>query len=116
MVTAAAPRKIQRYCLYWAQLDPTQGSDIAKTRPVIVVSPDAMNKRMETVVVCPLTSQLHPRWASRVPCECDGRPGEIAIDQIRTVSKQRLQKTIGKVDAEVALQVREAIALLYATA
>jgi mRNA interferase MazF len=114
---AASPGlKIQRYHLYWVNLDPTRGSEIAETRPALVVSPDAMNKRIETVVICPLTSQLHPSWASRVQCQCAGQAGEIAIDQIRTVSRQRLQKHIGKIDAETAAQVREAIGLLYATA
>jgi mRNA interferase MazF len=110
------PLNLQRYHLYWAHLDPTQGSEIAKTRPVLVVSPDAMNKRLETVVICPLTSQLHPTWASRVQCECAGQPGEIAVDQIRTVSRHRLQKHIGKIDAATAALVREVIVLLYATA
>ena len=107
---------IQRYHLYWANLDPTQGSEIAKTRPVLVVSPDAMNKRVETVVVCPLTSQIHPHWASRVQCQAMDKPSEIAVDQIRTVSRHRLHQHIGKIDAATAVQVREAIALLYATA
>lgn len=110
-----AKLNIQRYHLYWANLDPTQGSEIAKTRPVLVVSPEAMNQRIETVVICPLTSQLHPTWASRVPCQCAGKPSEIAVDQIRTVSKHRLQKHIGKIDAPSAALVREVITLLYAT-
>lgn len=115
--SAASPRlKIQRYHLYWVNLDPVQGSEIAKTRPALVVSPDAMNRRIETVVICPLTSQLHSSWASRVQCECAGQPAEIAVDQIRTVAKHRLQKHIGKIDTETAAQVREAIGLLYATA
>ena len=108
--------KIQRYHLYWVTLDPSQGSEIAKTRPALVVSPDAMNKRLETVVICPLTSQLHPSWASRVQCECAGQPGEIAVDQIRTVSRNRLRQSIGKISAETAAEVRAVIALLYATA
>ena len=108
--------KIQRYHLYWVIFDPTQGSEIAKTRPAIVVSPDAMNKRIDTVVVCPLTSQLHPAWASRVQCDCAGRASEIAVDQIRTVSKSRLQQHIGKIDLQTAQQLREVITLLYATA
>ena len=114
--SASHAPKIQRYHLYWVNLDPTHGSEIAKTRAALVVSPDAMNKRIETVVICPLTSQLHPSWASRVQCECAGQPGEIAVDQIRTVSKHRLQKHIGKIDSETAAQVREAIGLLYARA
>ena len=107
---------IQRYHLYWANLDPTQGSEINKTRPVLVVSPDAMNKRLDTVVICPLTSQLHPTWASRVACDCAGKPSEVAIDQIRTVSKSRLLQEIGHIDTQAAEQVREVIALLYASA
>jgi mRNA interferase MazF len=75
-----------------------------------------MNKRIQTVVICPLTSQLHPAWASRVQCVCAGQAGEIAIDQIRTITKARLQKHIGKIDTETAAQVRAAISLLYATA
>ncbi len=115
MVKQAKALKIQRYNLYWVSFDPTQGSEIAKTRPAIVVSPDAMNKRIDTVVVCPLTSQLHPAWASRVQCECAGRPSEIAVDQIRTVSKSRLKQYIGKIDLQTANQLREVIALLYTT-
>ena len=113
---AGSVLKIQRYHLYWVTLDPAQGSETAKTRLALVVSPDAMNKRLETVVICPLTSQLHPLWASRVQCECAGQPGEIAIDQIRTVSRHRLQRHIGKIGADTAALVRESIALLYATA
>ena len=107
--------RIARYGLYWAQLDPTCGSEIAKTRPVVVVSPDEMNRRLETVVVCPLTSQLHPQWASRVHCSCDGIASEIAVDQIRTVSKSRLMRSLGKIEAAAAQELRQTIALLYAT-
>jgi len=105
--------KIARYGLYWAQLDPTRGSEIAKTRPVVVVSPDEMNRRLETVVICPLTSQLHPHWASRVACICAGTSSEIAVDQIRTVSKSRLTEPLGRLDNATAQAVRQAIALLY---
>lgn len=105
---------LRRYGLYWADLDPTRGSEIAKTRPVLVVSPDAMNQRVDTVVVCPLTSQLHPQWASRVACDCDGRPSEVAVDQIRTISKSRLGDSLGKLDAVTAAEVRAVIRLLYA--
>ncbi|MDP2681158.1 MAG: type II toxin-antitoxin system PemK/MazF family toxin [Rhodoferax sp.] len=95
-------------------MDPTRGSEIVKTRPVLVVSPDAMNQRVESVVVCPLTSQLHPLWASRVACDCDGLPSEVAVDQICTISKSRLGKTLGKLDAATAAEVRAVIRLLYA--
>lgn len=105
--------RISRYGLYWAQLDPTRGSEIAKTRPVVVVSPDEMNRRLATVVVCPLTSQLHPHWASRVQCTCDGMPSEIAVDRIRTVSKSRLKGNLGRIDDATAQELRLVIAQLY---
>ena len=111
----ARPLKVQRYAIYWAALDPARGSEIAKTRPVVVVSPDAMNLRVETVVVCPLTSQLHPHWASRVACVCAGTPSEIAVDQIRTLSKSRLTRLIDKIDQQTAAEVRGVIRLLYAS-
>jgi mRNA interferase MazF len=115
-MASRAARSIKRYHLYWADLDPTQGSEIAKTRPVVVISPDAMNQRVDTVVVCPLTSQLHTLWASRVQCFCDGRPSEIAVDQIRTISKSRLSGALGKLNADTAQELREVVALLYASA
>ncbi len=114
-VTRRATPKVSRYGLYWAQLDPTRGSEIAKTRPVVVVSPDEMNHRLETVVVCPLTSQLHPHWASRVACLCDGIASEIAVDQIRTVGKSRLTRSLGKIEVAAAQELRQVIALLYAS-
>ena len=112
--TPAKPLRIQRYAIYWAELDPVRGREVAKTRPVLVVSPDAMNQRVETVVACPLTSQLHPHWASRVACTCAGRPSEIAVDQIRTLSKSRLTSLIAKIDSLTAAEVRGVIRLLYA--
>ena len=106
--------KVLRYGLYWADLDPVRGSEIAKTRPVLMVSPDAMNQHIETVVVCPLTSQLHPQWASRIACDCAGQASDVAVDQIRTISKDRLGKSLGKIDALTAAEVRAVIRLLYA--
>ena len=108
------PFKVHRYAIYWAELDPVRGSEIAKTRPVLVISPDAMNLRVETVVVCPLTSQLHPHWASRVACLCAGTASEIAVDQIRTLSKSRLTQRLDQIDSQTAAEVRRVIRLLYA--
>ena len=106
--------KITRYGIYWTDLDPTRGSEIAKLRPVVVVSPDAMNKYLETVVGCPLTSQLHPTWRSRIQISCNGRPAEIAVDQIRTLSKSRLTRKLDQLSNESATHLRQLIAELYA--
>ena len=66
-------RLVDRYAIYLADLDPTRGREIAKTRPVVVVSLDEMNRHLDTVVVCPLTTKLHPRWRSRLQVICAGR-------------------------------------------
>ena len=80
----------KRYGIYRADLNPTRGSEINKVRPV-GVSLDVLNEAVETVVICPLTTKLHPRWRSRLQIKCQGKSAEIAIDQIRTISKSRLK-------------------------
>src|SRR6185503_12498435 len=57
---------MRRYEVRWTSLDPTTGADMAKTRPVVIISLDVLNERLQTVVVCPLTTQLHPAWRSRI--------------------------------------------------
>jgi len=104
---------ISRYEVYLANLDPTIGSEIRKTRPVVLVSDDAMNKALETVVVCPLTSKLHPAWRSRIQIQCAGKPAEIAVDQIRTISKRRLIKKLDKLVSQDATLLRQLITEMY---
>ena len=65
----------ERYGIYLPALDPTVGREIAKTRPVVVVSLDVLNRVLDTVVVCPLTTKLHPGWRSRLPVRCAGKNG-----------------------------------------
>jgi mRNA interferase MazF len=106
-------REVERYGVYLADLDPTRGSEIAKTRPVVVVSQDAMNRNLDTVVVCPLTSRLHPRWRSRIQFTCAGRKAEIAVDQIRAISKERVKKRVDRLDASLAALLRHTIVQMY---
>ena len=73
--------EVSRYVIYLADLNPTRGAEIAKMRPVIVVSRDEMNRNLDTIVVCPLTTKLRPRWRSRIPVTCVRRKAEIAVDQ-----------------------------------
>ena len=79
---------IKRYEIHLANLDPSLGSEIRKTRRIVVVSDDLMNKTPPTVVACPLTTKLHPGWRSRIQTICDGTPAEIAVDQIRTTQDE----------------------------
>ncbi len=73
----------ERYDIFFANLNPTIGSEIKKNRPVVIVSHDDMNKYLETIVICPLTSKLHPLWKTRLQVSCNKQPAEIAVDQIR---------------------------------
>lgn len=106
-------REVERYAIYLANLDPVRGSEIAKTRPVVVVSHDAMNRHLDTVVVCPLTTTIHPGWRSRVQCRCAGRKAEIAVDQIRAISKVRLGKRLDQLSPASSSQVRALIVEMY---
>ena len=106
-------RAVGRYGVYLADLDPTRGREIAKTRPAVVISHDDMNRFLDTVVVCPLTSKLHPRWRSRVRTMCAGRKAEIAVDQIRTISKERLGRRLDELEPATAAQLRRLITEMY---
>ena len=107
---AAFPK---RYAIYFADLNPTVGAEIRKVRPVVVVSQNDMNQFLNTVVVCPLTSALHPQWRSRLQIQCAGRKAEIAVDQIRTISKQRLRDRIDRLSADAAAHLRRLITEMY---
>jgi len=104
---------MKRYDIVWAELDPARGSEIAKTRPVVVVSLDVLNEALATVTVCPLTSQLHPAWRSRVQIRCAGKPAEIAVDQIRTISKQRLGRKLDALSENDSSALRRVITEMY---
>ena len=103
-----------RYAIYIADLNPAVGSEIRKTRPVVVVSRDEMNRYLETVVICPLTSSLHPSWRGRLQVQCAGQDAEIAVDQIRTISKQRLGRRIDRLPRADAAKLRNIIREMYA--
>jgi mRNA interferase MazF len=106
--------QIERYTIYLADLNPARGAEIAKTRPVVVVSRDEMNKNLDTVVVCLLTTKLHPRWRSRIAVTCVRRKAEIAVDQIRAISKNRLVKRLDELSVLDAARVRRMIGEMYA--
>ena len=86
---------------------------MAKTRPAVIVSLDVLNRRLDTVTVCPLTSQLHPTWRSRLQVRCAGRRAEIAVDQIRTVSRSRLGEKVGSLSAAEASALLRMLTEMY---
>jgi mRNA interferase MazF len=104
---------INRYEIFYADLNPTIGGEIQKIRPVVIISQDEMNRYLDTVVVCPLTSRLHPLWRTRLQIKCANKDAEIAVDQIRTISKQRLKKKIDRLSDSKAAQLRKIITDMY---
>jgi len=110
MTTLTTPK---RYEIYFADLNPSIGSEINKIRPVVIISENTMNNYLETVVVCPLTSKLHQKWRTRLQIHCAGKEAEIAIDQIRTISKKRLKQKIDQLSTSQASQLRRIITEMY---
>ena len=100
-------QKIRQYEIFWVSLDPAEGSEMAKTRPCIVISPDEMNDYLQTVIIAPLTSTMKV-LPSRVKILLNGQYGMIALDHIRSISKKRIGNYIGKLklsDIEVIKEI-----------
>jgi mRNA interferase MazF len=90
---------VNRFDVYLVALDPTLGSEIKKTRPCVVISPDEMNRHLNTVIIAPLTS-TRKNYPTRVGLSFQGKKGDIVLDQIRTVDKKRLVKKLGEVSGK----------------
>lgn len=104
---------MRRFDVWVVALDPTQGSEIAKTRPCVIVSPDELNPLLRTVLIAPLTS-TRKRYPSRVDVAFRGQPGQVALDQLRTVDKTRLLKCVGALAAPEADAVVAGLLALFA--
>ena len=104
---------VKRFDVCLVNLDPTVGSEIKKTRPCLIISPDEMNRWIKTVIVAPMTSggQSYP---TRVPCEFQGTAGQIVLDQMRTVDKSRLVRKLGRISKAEQSDVLAALAELFA--
>ena len=87
--------EINQYDIFLVNLDPTIGSEIKKTRPCVVISPNEMNKHLKTIVIAPMTTSSK-NYPTRVEIKHDNRIGWVVLDQIRTIDKQRLIKRLGR--------------------
>ena len=103
----------RRFDVYLVALDPTIGTEIKKTRPCLVVSPNEMNAHIATVIVAPMTTkgQLYP---TRVPCRLQGKSGQIVLDQLRTVDRARFIKRLGRVSPGTQKAVLVMLAEMFA--
>ena len=104
---------VSRFDVFLIRLDPTQGREIRKTRPCLIISPDEMNQHIDTVIIAPMTTKGRP-YPTRVPVRFKGKSGQIVLDQIRTVDKSRLVKRGGKIDDMTRTQVLTLLAELFA--
>jgi mRNA interferase MazF len=102
-----------RGAVHLVALDPTKGSEIRKTRPCVVVSPDELNRHLRTVIVAPMTTggQAYP-W--RIACRFQRRSGFVAVDQLRTVDTERLVKRLGRIEPEMMGEVLRVLQEMFA--
>ena len=105
--------EVNRFEVHLVALDPAHGSEIKKTRPCLVVSPDEMNRHLKTVIVAPMTTAGRG-YPSRVGCRFRGKKGEVVLDQLRTVDKSRLVKRLGAIDAPTARRVLGLLGEIFA--
>ena len=103
---------MKRFEVWLVNLDPTIGGEIKKARPAIIVSPDELNSHLRTVIVVPLTQGR--AYAFRISTQVQRKKGVAAIDQIRTVDKQRLVRRLSKVSGKTAAAILNAIAEMFA--
>ena len=103
---------INQYEVFWITLDPTEGSEMAKTRPCVVISPNEMNDYLQTVIIAPLTSTTKP-LPSRVKVLFNGQYNMIALDHIRSVSKSRIENYIGKLKAPEIEVIKETLKEMF---
>jgi mRNA interferase MazF len=104
--------EIRQYEIILVNLDPTIGSEIKKTRPCVVISPDEMNKNLRTVVIAPMTT-TSKNYPTRVEIKHDNKLGWIVLDQVRTIDKQRILKNLGKLSKPEIKEVKSIIKETY---
>jgi mRNA interferase MazF len=104
---------LNRFDVFLVNLDPTVGAEIRKTRPCLIVSPDEMNHHIRTVIVTPLTTKGQ-NYPTRVVCRFKGKKGQIVLDQIRTVDRNRLIRKVGRLDNKTAVRVLEILQEMFA--
>ena len=102
-----------RFDVFLVNLDPTIGHEIKKTRPCLIISPDEMNRHIITVIAAPMTTRVRP-YPTRVSLRFRGKAGQIVLDQIRTIDKQRLVKKLGRVSRKAQAQTLSVLAEMFA--
>lgn len=108
-----ANQPVQRFEIYLISLDPAKGSEIKKTRPCLIISPNEMNKHIRTVIVAPLTSTIK-KYPTRITTTFQGKRGQVVLDQVRTVDKRRLIKKLGTISSTSEEKVLNVLQEMFA--
>ena len=103
---------MKQFEVWTVELNPTRGAEINKTRPCLIISPNSINKMLNTVIVAPLTHSIKD-YPSRVDCNFRRQQGQVVLDQIRSVDKMRLTKKIGKMDEETNKNVCTILQVMF---
>ena len=98
-------KDVEQFMVYSVELDPAKGNEIKKTRPCVVISPDSMNSNLQTVIVAPLTHTIK-FFPTRVNSMVNGELGQVVLEQIRAVDKNRLKRKFGKIDNSTADNIK----------
>jgi len=103
---------VDRFDVFLVNLDPTLGHEIKKTRPCLIISPDEMNRHIRTVIIAPMTT-VAKKYPTRVNLKFQEKQGQIVLDQLRTIDKNRLVKKLGQVDAVTAAETLETLVKMF---
>lgn len=106
--------KLKRFDIFLVNLDPTIGSEIKKTRPAVIISPDSMNlSRLKTVIIAPMTSSIKENFPTRVNTEFKDKKGQVALDQLRSIDRSRLIQKLGFMDKETQLNILNILTIMF---
>ena len=98
--------------VWLVSLDPRQGAEIQKTRPCLVVSPDESNRHLRTLIIAPMTTAVRP-YPTRVAVTFQGKHGQVALDQLRAIDRQRLVRRLGRVSPKTAVAVSNVLVEMF---
>ena len=106
--------KLKRFDICLVNLDPTIGSELKKTRPFVIISPDSMNfSRLKTIIVAPMTSTVRDDFPTRVTLNFNSKKGQIALDQVRAIDRTRIIKILGCLDPDVENNVLNLLSVMF---
>ena len=104
--------QVNRFDVYLVNLNPTEGAEMKKTRPCIIISPNEMNRYISTIIVAPMTTKQRS-YPTRVNCKFQDKDGQIVLDQIRTIDKTRLQNYLGQIDSTTQRKVLQVLREMF---